>query len=77
MTFLFIASSMDKEELIAFYLDLCYSYKLIIKFLAVDGVCISLRQLKRYLKKLHLRRKWQSFNSALIEGTIAAIKAST
>ena len=64
---------MDREELIIFYFSLGYSYKRILNFLSLHGVSLSMRQLKRKLKKLHLGRRGTQIS---IENTIAAIQVS-
>ena len=47
-----------RDRLIRYYFQLGYSYRLILCFLiALHGVCISLRTLKRILMRLNLRRR--------------------
>ena len=47
-----------RDRLIRYYFQLGYSYRLILCFLiALHGVCISLRTLKRILMRLDLRRR--------------------
>ena len=56
---------MDREELIIFYFSLGHSYKRILNFLSLHGVSLSMRQLKRKLKKLHLGRRGTQYPGEL------------
>ena len=65
---------MDRDQLIAWYFSLGYSYKLIVCFLYfVHGISLSLRQLKRILKKLNLRRR-HPVSRQLFDRTVAILQ---
>ena len=66
--------SSSRDELIVWYFSLNYSYSLILCFLQfVHGISLSLRQLKRHLKRLNLRRR-HPVNRHLLDRTLAAIQ---
>ena len=63
-----LAAGQTREQLIAAYFSEGYTYKLVICFLYfVHGVSISLRQLKRSLKRLGLHRRPQRGTAAIVE----------
>ena len=63
-----------RDEAISWYFSLGYSYKLIVCFLYyIDGVNLSLRQLKRILRYLGLRRRHRLSQHAVLQ-TIALMK---
>ena len=66
--------TMHRDALIAWYFDLGYSYPLIICFLYyIHGINLGLRQPKRILKRLNLKRK-KVLTPALCSQAIAVIK---
>ena len=55
------------EEFVQMYFERGYSYRLILCFLSsCHGILLSLRTLKRVLKRLNLRRRGQVDDSQLI-----------
>ena len=69
---------MDTDELIGWYFSLGYTYQVIICFLYyVHGICLSLRQLKRILKRLNLRRRRYPINASVLDGALEIMKVSS
>lgn len=67
---------MNRDKLVAWYFSLGYSYKLILCFMYFShGISLSLRQLKRVLKKLNLRRR-RPLTRQLIDSTLAILQVS-
>ena len=67
---------MERDELIGAYFRLGYEYKLIVCFLHFKhGVNISLRQLKRVLRRLGLRRRVR-VTATLLSVAMQLIKVS-
>ena len=68
----------ERDGLIIYYFSLGYSYRLIVCFLFfVHGILLSLRQLKRILSYLGLRRRHQALDSVLYNRTLTLIRVST
>lgn len=60
-----------QDELVAHYFHEGYSYALIVCFLHyVDGITISLRQLKRILQRLKLRRRYSPNRAHLAQAEV-------
>lgn len=67
-------SSLSRDEVITLYFRCGYSYKLILCFLfALHGIYLSLRQLKRILRRLGLRRR-HPINFHIIDQSMRAIQ---
>ena len=67
----------ERENLIAMYFSLGYSYNLIVCFLFfIHGISISLRQLKRILRQLGLRRRHPPMDRNLYNLTVTLIRVS-
>ena len=73
-----VRGSPDRDDLIAWYFDLGYEYKLIVCFLwFIHGVRISLRHLSRIIRQLGLRRRNYTLDRRLLLRTIQAMKVCT
>jgi hypothetical protein len=67
---------MERDELIRYYFSLGYEYRLIVCFLHFKhGIGISLRQLKRVLRRLGLKRRVR-VTRALLSDAIQLIQVS-
>lgn len=69
-----MADGLSRDDIITSYFHCGYSYKLILCFLfGLHGIHLSLRQLKRILRKLKLRRR-HPFDLCVIDQSIRAIQ---
>lgn len=69
-----LTNSLSRDEIITSYFRCGYSYKLILCFLfGLHGIHLSLRQLKRILRRLGLRRR-HPINFHVIDQSMRAIE---
>ena len=69
--------AMNRDELVSWYFNLGYNYEVIVCFLHfLHGVDISLRQLKRVLKRLNLKRRHPT-DPALINRAINTMRVGS
>ena len=68
---------MDLEELVRLYFKAGYSYSLILRFLdGLHSIALSLRTLKRLLRRMGLRRHGSNSDVRLVAGCIQVCTVS-